>query len=109
MKFKKLKIKIANSDLKYETNKYLFISKKFPMISSFDDRSFSSELTTIEADGKQSNIMNTNLEFNNKARPISKEHKKKKRDTYKTVNALYEGHNEFNKVTKRNEFYIYGF
>ena len=51
------------------------------MISSFDDRSFSGELTTIEADEKQSNIMNTNLEFNNKTIPRSKEHKKEKRDT----------------------------
>ena len=43
-----------------------------------------------EADNNQSNLLNTISEFNIRARPKVKIDKKNKRDTYESINALYE-------------------
>ena len=39
----------------------------------------------------QTNLLENMVNFINKSRPISKEHKDKKRNTFDSVNALYEG------------------
>ena len=62
-----------------QVNTYLFNSQKFRTVRFFGHSIFSGEIKTIEADEKQSNVINTFLEFNNKDRTRSKEDRKETR------------------------------
>ena len=48
--------------------------------------------TLSEADKKQGDLLDVNLDFNNKVRPRSKADKEAKSNTYKSANLLYQGH-----------------
>ena len=47
-------------------------------------------MVEVEADRKQSNLLDSVLEFNNKARARSKVDKQKQNSTYESVHGLYE-------------------
>ena len=52
---------------------------------------YNQEASIIEAEEDQSNLLTNIIEFNNRSRPKTKEGKDKKRDTYESPYALYEG------------------
>ena len=56
---------------------------------------FNGQITLAEADKKQSSLLNTIFGFNSRARLIANVYKKKKKKTYKSINALHEGLENF--------------
>ena len=72
MKLKNLKKKIKREDLKYETKKYVYDLQQCETIKSFHDSIFTREITIVEAEEVQSNLLNNKSQsnlFNNKSRP----------------------------------------
>ena len=62
------------------------------MIKSFRESIFNGKITINEADKKKSNLLQNIVEFNIRAKPKAKTVKKKKSDSFKSINALYEGY-----------------
>ena len=60
-------------------------------IRPFRDNIYNGKITINEDDKKQSSLLSSILEFNNKTRPRSKVDKEKNDSTYESANALYEG------------------
>ena len=56
---------------------------------------FNGQITLAEADKKQSSLLNTIFGFNSRARLIANVYKKKKKKTYKSINALHKGLENF--------------
>ena len=86
-----MKEKHNRNNTKNETNKYIYDLQHFQMIRSFVDNICNVNTTVNEADKKHSDLLVNNLEFNNKAKARPKAAKKKKRNTFENINALYEG------------------
>ena len=61
------------------------------MIIPFGESIYNSKIHIDEAEMDQSNLLKDLIEFNNKSRPGTIEGKDKKRDTYESAYALYEG------------------
>ena len=76
--------------MKYETSKYLYDFQQFQTIRSFDEKISIGKVSISETDKKQSNLLNSIFEFNNKARQDQKQ-TKRKNNTYDSAYALYEG------------------
>ena len=89
----------------YEINKYVFNFQQFKTIRSFEDSIFNGKTKLDEADKKQSNLLKNILEFNHKARLGAKADKKKKKDTYENLYALYEGRELVSNIYKRRYFH----
>ena len=87
---KKWEEKIERKDLKYKINKYLSDCQQFERVRSFGDSIYTSKITIDEADMDQTNLLENIATFNNKSKPKTKESKDKKRNTFDSVNALYE-------------------
>ena len=87
---KKWEEKIERKDLKYKINKYLSDCQQFERVRSFSDSIYTSKITIDEADMDQTNLLENIATFNNKSKPKTKESKDKKRNTFDSVNALYE-------------------
>ena len=61
------------------------------MIGSFGESTYNHKANVTEAEGDQSNLLNNIVEFNDKSKTRSKEGNDKKRHTYESAYALYEG------------------
>ena len=72
-------------------NIYIYDFHQYETIRSFDDSIYTRKSNMVEAEEDRSNISKNIVEFNDKSRPTSKEDKNKKRDTYESAYALYEG------------------
>ena len=77
--------KMRNNEIENEMDEI----KKYETIRSFGDGIYTGKIKIDEAEIDQNNILKNIVEFNNKSRPI--ENKVKKRDTYESAYALYEG------------------
>ena len=92
---KELEEKIKRKDLMYKTNQYEYDFQQYETIRSFSESIYFAKITTDKAEEDQRNLLKDIIEFNEKSRPRAKEEQDKKRDTYETVYALYEGREIF--------------
>ena len=65
--------------------------QQFETIRSFGDIVYTGKISMDEVEMDQSNLLENMVKFNNKSRPRSKENKDKKRNTFDSINTLYEG------------------
>ena len=63
----------------------------FNNLKSFVDNIYTDKISIDEVEEDQCNLLENMVEFNNKSRPKNKEGKAKKRNTFDSVNAHYEG------------------
>ena len=63
----------------YYSSKEPFNFSAFKTIGSFGENIYSVKITINEADQEQADLLEYNLNFNNKARPKNKDDKKKKK------------------------------
>ena len=84
----KWKEKIKRKDLKYETKKYVYDFQKFEAIRYFGNNICTGNININEAEIDQSNLLEIMVEFNDKSKQMKG--KNKNRDTYESVNVLYE-------------------
>ena len=61
------------------------------MVRSFGESIYTGKININQAEIDQSNLLENMVKCNNKSRPITTEGKDKKRDTYESAYALYEG------------------
>ena len=87
---KKREEKIKRKDLIYKTNKYEYDFQQYETIKSFDENIYTGKINIDEAEMDQSNLLENMVEFNEISRPKKKKIRKK-RNTFKIKNALYEG------------------
>ena len=96
---KKLEDKIKRKDLKYKTGKYKYDFQQYETIRYFVESIYAGKINIQKADMDQTNLLENIVKFNNNSRPNSKEDNDKKRNTFDSVSALYEGreltHNAF--------------
>ena len=71
--------------------KYMYDFQQYEKIRSFGNSIHTGKANVVKAKEDQSNLLHNIVEFNYKSRPRSKEGKTKKRDTYESAYALYEG------------------
>ena len=64
--------------MQYKISKYIYDFCKFQKIRNFAGNIYNGKITTSEADQRQLILLNTILDFCDKARPISKADKEKK-------------------------------
>ena len=79
------------NDLKYETNKFMFDFQEFQTIRSFGDSIYTGKINMEEAEIDQNNLLKNMVNFDKKSRLRSKEDRDEKRNTFDSVNAIYEG------------------
>ena len=87
---KKWEEKIKRKDLTYKANEYKYDFQQYETIRSFGEGIYTGEINIYEAEMDQRNLLENMVEFNEKSRPRKKEDKEKERDTFESVNALYE-------------------
>ena len=58
---------------------------------SFGDNIYNGKISIDEIEMDQTNLLENIIKLNNKSRPKTKEGKDKKRNTFDSINALYEG------------------
>ena len=80
------KIKKWEWDLVYKANKY-----KYETIRSFGDSIYNGKISVDEVEIDQSSLLDGLADFNDRSRPKTAEGKNKKRNTYKSAYAFYEG------------------
>ena len=85
-----MKDKIDGNILKYETNKYICDFQHSRKIRTFGGTIFNGKTTVSGIDKKQSNLLVNNLQFNSKAKPRPKAAKEENRNTFESIDALYE-------------------
>ena len=83
--------KIKRKDLKYETYKYIYDFQQFETIRPFGNSIYAGKISINETEMHQTNLLENLVKFNDKSRARSKEDKNKKRNTFDSVTALYEG------------------
>ena len=83
--------KIKRKDLKYETYKYIYDFQQFETIRPFGNSIYAGKISINETEMHRTNLLKNMVKFNDKSRPRSKEDKNKKRNTFDSVTALYEG------------------
>ena len=85
---KKQEEKIKGKDIKYEAKNYIYDFQQYETIRSVSESIYTPKARRVEAEKDQSNLIWQNLMIN-----LDQDQKKvsKKRDTYESVNALYEG------------------
>ena len=88
---KNRKKKIEQKDLKYEAGKYKYDFQQYETIRSSGESIYSGKISIHEADMNQTNLLENMKKFNNKSRPKTEEGKYKKRHTFDSESALYEG------------------
>ena len=87
---KKWESKIKWKDLKYEAKNYIYDLQRYDTaITPFVDNICSGKININEVEIDETNLLKTWEEFSEKSRPRTKRGKGKKRNTFKTVNALY--------------------
>ena len=88
---KKWEERIKWKDLKYEAGKHKYDFQNYYMIRPFGESFYSGKIEIHEADTDQTNLLENMIKFNNKCRTKTKEGKDKKRNTFNSVDLLYEG------------------
>ena len=78
---KKWEEKIKREDLKYKTKNYIYDFQQYETIRSFGESIYTQNISIVETQEDQSNLLKNIVEFNNKSRPKNKEVEDKKRDT----------------------------
>ena len=73
---------------------------------SFGERIYTCKATMVEAEEDQSNLLENLVVFNNKSRQKNKQGKDKKRGSYESEHALYEGWELTLNVSKSETFSI---
>ena len=68
-----------------------FKFQQFGTTQSFGKNIFAGKITLNDADKDQCNLLIEIVEFNKKRNQETQREKKRKRDTYESINALYEG------------------
>ena len=88
VEIKKQEEKIKGKDIKYEAKNYIYDFQQYETIRSVSESIYTPKARRVEAEKDQSNLIWQNLMIN-----LDQDQKKvsKKRDTYESVNALYEG------------------
>ena len=76
-------------NLKYKTNKYLYDFQQLETIRSFGDSIYTGKINIDEMN--QTNLLVNMVKCHNKSKPKTEEGKDKKRNTFDSVNVLYEG------------------
>ena len=82
--------KIERKSLKYKTNKCLCDFQQFETIRSFGDSIYAGKINIDEAKIDQRNLLENIVKFNKKSISKTKESKTKKKNTFDSVNVLYE-------------------
>ena len=80
---KRWKSKINQKDLKHETKKYIYDFQQYNTIRSFADNIYIDKINIDEGEMDQTNLSKNWKELSEKI--------DKKRNTFESVNALYEG------------------
>ena len=83
--------KIKQKDLRYERKKYIYDFQQYETITSFGDKIYSGKINIDEGEMDQRNLFKNLEEFSEKSRPKTAGGKSNKRNTFESVNALYEG------------------
>ena len=83
--------KIKRKDLKYEESKYKFDFQQYEMIRSFRESIYAGKISIHEAGMGQNNLLENIVKFDNRYSPKNKKVKNKRRNTFDSVSALYEG------------------
>ena len=78
---KKWEEKIKREDLKYKTKNYIYDFQQYETIRSFGGSIYTQNISIVETQEDQNNLLKNIVEFNNKSRPKNKEVEDKKRDT----------------------------
>ena len=87
-KIKKWEEKIEQEDLKYKGSSHMYDFEQFEAVRSFGD---TGKISKDEEEMDQTSLLENMVNFNNKSRPTSKQDKDKIRNTFSSVNALYDG------------------
>ena len=89
---KKWEAKIRRKlDLVYKARKYKYDFQQYEIIYSFGDSIYNGKISIDEAEIDQSSLLNGLTDLNGRYRRKIAKGKNKKRNTYKSVYALYEG------------------
>ena len=91
MKYMKLKNGKRKLDLKYKTENYTYDFQQYETIRSFGDNIYTGKINIDEAEIDQNNLLKNIVQFNKKSRLRTTEGKDKKRNTFESAIALYEG------------------
>ena len=88
---KKWEEKVERKELKHERHKYTYDFQQFETIRYFGDSAYTGKINIDENERDQSKPLKNMVKFNNKSKPKTKGGKDNKRNTFYSVNALYEG------------------
>ena len=75
---KKWEEKIKRVDLKYKTKTYIYDFQQYETVRSFGESIYTQNISIVEAQENQSNLLKNIVEFNDKSRPKNKEVEDKK-------------------------------
>ena len=75
---KKWEEKIKRVDLKYKTKTCIYDFQQYETVRSFGESIYTQNISIVEAQENQSNLLKNIVEFNNKSRPKNKEVEDKK-------------------------------
>ena len=75
---KKWEEKIKREDLKYKTKNYIYDFQQYETVRSFRESIYTQNISIVEAQEDQSNLLKNIVEFNNKSRPKNIEVEDKK-------------------------------
>ena len=88
---KKWEEKIKREDFKYKTKNYAYDFQQYETIRSFGESIYAGKISIHKAEMDQTNLLENIVKFNNKSRPKTKEDKEKRRNTFDSISAPYEG------------------
>ena len=88
---KKWEEKIIRKDLVYKANKYKYDFQQYETIRSFGASISSCKISVDKADINQNSLLDSLKDFDSGSRPKATKFKNKKRNSYKSAYALYEG------------------
>ena len=88
---KKWEEKIKLKNLVCKANKYKYDFQQYETIRTFGDSIYNGKTSRDEAEMDQTNLLDNLKDFNDRSRPKTAESKNRKRNTYQSAYALYEG------------------
>ena len=88
---KKWEEKIKRKNLVCKANKYKYDFQQYETIRTFGDSIYNGKTSRDEAEMDQTNLLDNLKDFNDRSRPKTAESKNRKRNTYQSAYALYEG------------------
>ena len=82
---------IKQKNLIYKANKYKYDFQQYETMRSLNESFYTVKINIDEVKINQSNLLKNSVKFTDKSRPRTVECKGKKRNTYESAHALYEG------------------